>query len=145
MTAARAHQIAVDLIFPLVHFHVIGAEGFSLHDPAGVEAVEHVGDMGLEQGLVAAAGGGKAVCRCRFAVLNPELTYTLPWYQTASGCVDIMMHIMERYFTPDTDTMLTDGMSEQIIRTVMHHARILKTDPENYNFFSCCRCARSCC
>ena len=44
-----------------------------------------------------------------------------------------MMHIMERYFTPDTDTMLTDGMSEQIIRTVMHHARILKTDPENYN------------
>ena len=71
--------------------------------------------------------------RCRFAVLNPELTYTLPWYQTACGCVDIIMHIMERYFTPDSDTMLTDGMSEQIIRTVMYNARILKKDPENYN------------
>ena len=71
--------------------------------------------------------------RCKFAILNPELTYTLPWYQTACGCVDIIMHIMERYFTPDSDTMLTDGMSEQIIRTVMYNARILKKDPENYN------------
>ncbi len=71
--------------------------------------------------------------RCRFAVMNPELTYTLPKYQTACGCVDIMMHIMERYFTPDPDTMLTDGMAESILRTVMHNARILMKDPENYN------------
>ena len=34
--------------------------------------------------------------RCRFAVMNPELTYTLPDYQTACGCVDILMHTMER-------------------------------------------------
>ena len=71
--------------------------------------------------------------RCRFAVMNPELTYTLPKYQTASGCVDIMMHIMERYFTPDPNTMLTDGMAESILRTVMYHARILMKEPENYN------------
>ena len=70
--------------------------------------------------------------RCRFAVLNPELTYTLPKYQTASGCVDIMMHIMERYFTPEPDTMLTDGMSESILKTVMYYARILMKEPENY-------------
>ena len=40
---------------------------------------------------------------------------------------------MERYFTPDPDTMLTDGMAESILRTVMHNARILMKDPENYN------------
>ncbi|HJB15258.1 MAG TPA: iron-containing alcohol dehydrogenase, partial [Candidatus Blautia excrementipullorum] len=38
------------------------------------------------------------LCRPRFALLNPRLTYTLPQYQTESGCVDILMHTMERYF-----------------------------------------------
>ena len=73
------------------------------------------------------------ICRCRFAVMNPELTYTLPVYQTASGCVDIMMHTMERYFTKETDTALTDGIGEALIRTVMQSARILKENPENYD------------
>ena len=39
------------------------------------------------------------ICRPKFAVMNPELTMTLPPYQTASGCVDILMHTMERYFS----------------------------------------------
>lgn len=72
-------------------------------------------------------------CRCRFAVMNPELTYTLPAYQTASGCVDIMMHTMERYFTKETETGLTDGISESLLRTVMQSARTLKEEPENYD------------
>lgn len=72
-------------------------------------------------------------CRCRFAVMNPELTYTLPAYQTASGCVDIMMHTMERYFTKETETALTDGISEALLRTVMQSARTLKEEPENYD------------
>lgn len=72
-------------------------------------------------------------CRCKFAVMNPELTYTLPAYQTASGCVDIMMHTMERYFTQEDDTALTDGIGEALIRTVMQSARTLKEDPKNYD------------
>lgn len=71
-------------------------------------------------------------CRCKFAVMNPELTYTLPAYQTASGCVDIMMHTMERYFTKETGTALTDGICEALLRTVMQSARTLKEEPENY-------------
>ncbi len=39
------------------------------------------------------------LCRPRFAVMDPELTFTLPAYQTASGCVDIIYHTMERYFS----------------------------------------------
>ncbi len=72
-------------------------------------------------------------CRLKFAVLNPELTYTLPEYQTASGCVDIIMHTMERYFNQAENMELTDGISEHLMRTVMKCAKILKKDPTNYN------------
>ena len=71
-------------------------------------------------------------CRCKFGILNPELTYTLPDYQTQSGCVDIMMHTMERYLNHSTNMEMTDGISEALIRTVMKNSRILKQDPTNY-------------
>lgn len=71
--------------------------------------------------------------RCKFAVMNPELTYTLPPYQTACGCTDILMHTMERYFSHEPHTELTDGICEALLRTVMNNARVLKEDPENYD------------
>lgn len=71
--------------------------------------------------------------RCKFAVMNPELTYTLPPYQTASGCTDILMHTMERYFSHEKHTELTDGICEALLRTVMKNAQILKKDPTNYD------------
>lgn len=71
--------------------------------------------------------------RCKFAVMNPELTYTLPAYQTASGCVDIMMHTMERYFSHEPHTELTDRFCESLICTVMHNAQILMEHPTDYN------------
>ncbi|MCI8852194.1 MAG: iron-containing alcohol dehydrogenase [Lachnospiraceae bacterium] len=70
--------------------------------------------------------------RPRFAIMNPELTYTLPEYQTMSGCVDIMMHTMERYFSHERDTELVDAMAEGLLRTMMHNAAILLEDPRNY-------------
>lgn len=71
--------------------------------------------------------------RARFAVMDPELTMTLPKYQTASGCTDIMMHTMERYFNQVENMELTDGISEHLIRTVMKNARILMEHPDDYN------------
>lgn len=71
--------------------------------------------------------------RCKFAILNPELTYTLPDYQTQSGCVDILMHTMERYFNQAENMEMTDGISEALMRTVIKNAKILKNDPKNYN------------
>ena len=70
--------------------------------------------------------------RPKFAIMNPELTMTLPQYQTASGCVDIMMHTMERYFNQCDNMELTDGISEHLLRTVMKNAKILMEDPNNY-------------
>lgn len=73
------------------------------------------------------------ICRPRFAVMNPELTATLPAYQTASGCVDILMHTMERYFTPNGTMNITDALAEGLMRTVMKNAVILRDDPQNYD------------
>lgn len=71
-------------------------------------------------------------CRARFAVLNPELTMTLPEYQTMCGCVDIMMHTMERYFTKASSMELTDKIAEDLICVVMKNAKILLEEPDNY-------------
>lgn len=54
--------------------------------------------------------------RPKFAVMNPQLTVTLPDYQTQSGCADIMMHTMERYFTQGGNMELTDELAEEIGR-----------------------------
>lgn len=71
--------------------------------------------------------------RPKFAVMNPELLLTLPEYQTMSGCTDIMMHTMERYFSHEKDTLLVDSMAEGLLRTVMHCAEVLLDEPDNYD------------
>jgi len=71
--------------------------------------------------------------RPRFAVMNPELTLTLPDYQTACGCVDILIHTMERYFHRTGGMELTDGIAEALLRTVMKNALILRDEPADYD------------
>ncbi|MBR5310716.1 MAG: iron-containing alcohol dehydrogenase [Oscillospiraceae bacterium] len=72
------------------------------------------------------------MARPKFAVMNPVLTMTLPDYQTQSGCADIMMHTMERYFTNGGNMEITDSIAEGLLKTVIKNAKILHTDPENY-------------
>lgn len=71
--------------------------------------------------------------RCKFAIMNPELTYTLPYYQTMCGVVDVLMHTMERYFLAEDTMMLTDEIAEGLMRTVRHYAFVLQKDPNNYD------------
>ena len=77
-------------------------------------------------------GVNSDLCRCRFCIMNPERSYTLPPYQTAAGCTDIMMHTMERYFTKYEDMMLTDALSEALLRTVKDCAVEVMKKPEDY-------------
>ena len=77
-------------------------------------------------------GYSNNMVRPKFAILNPELTMTLPDFQTACGCTDIMMHTMERYFTSAGNMELTDGIAEALLRTVIKNALILVEDPKNY-------------
>ena len=85
-----------------------------------------------EEGLVK-RGYSSDFGRPKFAILNPELTMTLPDYQTACGCTDIMMHTMERYFTNGGNMEITDSMAEALLRTVKENALILTRDPKNYD------------
>ena len=73
------------------------------------------------------------MARPKFAIMDPELTMTLPDYQTACGCVDILMHTQERYFTNGGNMELTDSIAEGLMRTVLASSRILKKDPKNYD------------
>ena len=86
-----------------------------------------------EEGGDLKRGCNSDLCRPRFAVMNPELTFTLPDYQTACGCTDILMHTMERYFTSGGNMGLTDGLAEGLMRTVIANARILKRNPADYD------------
>lgn len=71
--------------------------------------------------------------RPKFAIMNPELTMTLPDYQTACGCTDILMHTLERYFTQGGNMEITDAVAEGLLKTVMNNAKILVADPKNYD------------
>ena len=72
------------------------------------------------------------LCRCKFCIMNPERTYTLPPYQTAAGATDIMMHTMERYFSKYEDMTLTDAIAEALLRTVKDCAVEVLQHPEDY-------------
>ncbi len=71
--------------------------------------------------------------RCKFAICNPELTYTVSKYQTACGVVDIMSHTMERYFIPCEPTDLTDRIAEGILKSVIISGKTLMANPKDYD------------
>jgi alcohol dehydrogenase len=66
-----------------------------------------------------------------FSIMNPELTYTLPPYQTACGVTDMMAHIMERYFTKEPNVELTDELCEGALRVIIRNARKIFSGGEN--------------
>lgn len=72
------------------------------------------------------------VLRPVFSVLNPELTCSLPPYQTACGVVDMMAHVMERYFTNTQNVEITDRLAEGILLTIINEAPKVMADPANY-------------
>ncbi len=67
-----------------------------------------------------------------FAICNPELSYTVNPYQTACGISDIMAHTIERYFTPCEPVDITDGIAESILRSVINAAKVVMSEPHNY-------------
>jgi alcohol dehydrogenase YqhD (iron-dependent ADH family) len=84
-----------------------------------------------EEGMLK-RGVNSDLCRCKFAIMNPERTYTLPPYQTAAGATDIMMHTMERYFSKYEDALLTDAIAEALLRTVKDAVPEVLKNPEDY-------------
>lgn len=83
------------------------------------------------EGMLKRGASGNAI-RPRFSILNPELTQTLPPYQTACGMTDIIAHLYERYLTNTKDVEATDRMIEALIMTIVHEAPRVMKNPDNY-------------
>lgn len=70
--------------------------------------------------------------RPRFSILNPELTCSLPAYQTACGATDIMAHVFERYFTNTREVEITDRLCEAVLLTMIKETPRVIEQPDNY-------------
>ena len=100
----------------------IPAAGCEMSDSCDVTRDEDLNKRGFNNDL----------CRCKFAIMNPERTYTLPPYQTAAGATDIMMHTMERYFSKFDGMTLTDSIAESLLRTVKDSIFEVLKNPTDY-------------
>ncbi len=84
-----------------------------------------------EEGMLKRGTGGEAL-RPVFSILNPELTQSLPAYQTAAGATDIMAHVFERYFTNTKEVEITDRLCEAVLLTMIKEVPKVLKDPDNY-------------
>jgi len=75
---------------------------------------------------------GSDLLRPRFSILDPELTCTLPAYQTACGATDIMAHVFERYFTNTREVEITDRLCEAVLLTMIKETPRVIARPDNY-------------
>lgn len=84
-----------------------------------------------EEGMFKRGASGEGL-RPKFSILNPELTQTLPAFQTAAGVTDIMAHLFERYFTTTKEVEVTDRVIEALLLTMVHEAPRVIENPDNY-------------
>lgn len=117
---------AITKVLPVGEVLTIAAAGSEMSDSA-VLTNEETGKKG---------GVNTDLVRPRFAVMNPELTYTLPKYQLTCGIVDIFMHTIERYFTPEDGNELTDEIAEGLLRTLIRNGLKAVKQPKDYDALS---------
>lgn len=72
------------------------------------------------------------VVRPVFAIMNPKLTMTLSDYQTACGIVDIMTHVIERYFSNTSGCVVTDHLCEAILKSMLIEGKKVMENPYDY-------------
>ena len=78
-------------------------------------------------------GVGSELLRPVFSIMNPEICFTLPTYQSMCGCSDIMAHIFERYFTNTQNVEITDRFCEAVLHTIINEAPKVKANPKDYD------------
>lgn len=116
-------RVSTDKIAPLGCISTIAATGSETSNSSVIT---------IEEGMLKRSYNHDCA-RPKFAIMNPELTYTLPAYQTASGASDIMMHTMERYFTNTEHVELIDHIAEGLLVSVRDAALKVIKEPTNYN------------
>lgn len=116
-------RVTTDKIAPVGCISTIAATGSETSNSSVIT---------IEEGMLKRAYNHDCA-RPKFAIMNPELTYTLPAYQTASGASDIMMHTMERYFTNTEHVELIDRIAEGLLVSVREAALKVMKEPTNYD------------
>ena len=109
--------------FPLAAILTLSATGSEM---SASSVISNDKGPGYKRGLNSEWG------RPKYAFLNPELTYSVSPYQTASGSADIMMHTLERFFHSGEGLTLTDDLSVSLLKSVMAYTPIALSDPKNY-------------
>lgn len=137
-----AKAVAVGLASSAQEMRSVFRGQSALNTALGVGAVVTMAASGSETSPTAVLSVGetheKLICTSpllvpRFAILNPELTYTTPPLQTACGAADILMHTLERYCADWGGNELTDTLAEALLRTAVHNGRLCMEKPDNYN------------
>lgn len=70
--------------------------------------------------------------RPRTSFLNPELTFTLPTFQTACGITDMFAHLLERFFGSPLSVPVTDNLNMSLMRTIRAEAPRVMASPLDY-------------
>jgi len=117
------HKLAPKACAPVGCVLTLAATGSEMSDSSVITNEENGKKRGVNSDL----------CRCRFALLDPELTFTVPPYQTASGCADIISHTMERYFWGEGTVEPTDSVAEGLLRAMLEMSRRVMQDPQDYD------------
>jgi alcohol dehydrogenase YqhD (iron-dependent ADH family) len=118
-----SNRASIERMLPIGTILTIPAAGSESSDSAVITNEE----------LQLKLGFGSPLMRPKFSILNPELTFTLPNYQTACGCMDIMAHTMERYFTNEDHVEITDRFCESLLKTIINNLPIALKDNTNYD------------
>ena len=119
------HKVSTDAIAPLGAISTLAGTGSETSNSA-VMNIDTLGGTMLKHSYNRECG------RPLFAIMNPELTYSAPRYQTAAAGTDIMMHTMERYFTTEQHVELTDEIAEGLLRTVRTMVPEALAEPRSY-------------
>lgn len=78
-------------------------------------------------------GANSDLFRPTVSIMDPELTFTLPSYQTAAGATDMIAHVCERYFSGVGAVPVTDNIACGLIRAIMEAALVLLDNPHDYD------------
>ena len=119
----NSHEVVPEKSMPVGVVLTISAAGSEMSASAVITNTE----LNMKKGF------GTDYNRCLFAIMNPELTYTVSKYQTACGIVDIMAHTMERYFIDCEPTDITDQLAEGVLRSVISAGKTLMENPCDYD------------
>ena len=105
---------------------------------AGSEMSDSCVQTNMELDPPVKCGTNSEFNRCKFAILDPELTFTLPKFQIGSGAADIFFHTADRYFTTDaiTGNHMSDEIAEGLMRNIIKYGPIGVNDPTNYEAMS---------